>query len=103
LLCSTGWFGTCFVDQAGLKLIIFLSQPPSSWDCRHVLLHPGFLGLFNEPETFACDNLSWVSVTCNRKNLIGMSSDNQTMDLCIIHDSLCYCFKFLKRLYLLVL
>jgi hypothetical protein len=28
---------SCYVTQAGLKLVILLPPPPKCWDCRHGL------------------------------------------------------------------
>jgi hypothetical protein len=35
LLCSPGWPGTRYVDQASLKVIVLLPLPPECWNCRH--------------------------------------------------------------------
>lgn len=34
--------GFCSVSQAGLKFMIFLPQPPWSWDCRSVPPNPRY-------------------------------------------------------------
>jgi hypothetical protein len=32
--------GSCYVAQAGLKLVVLLLQPPECWDYRRALPHP---------------------------------------------------------------
>lgn len=31
---------SAYVDQDGLKFVVFLSLPPEGWDCRYTLPHP---------------------------------------------------------------
>jgi hypothetical protein len=45
LLCYPTWPGTCYVVHMHLKLEILLSQPPQSWDCRHIPPRPASVWL----------------------------------------------------------
>jgi hypothetical protein len=54
--------GSCYVDQTGLNLVIFLPQPPVYWDYRYVL--PVELNWFSFPFFFFFGGTGELNLGC---------------------------------------
>jgi hypothetical protein len=58
-VCSRGWPGTCYVAQAGLKLVISLPQSPKCRNYRCVLPHAATIPIINTKEkVYPCPVIS---------------------------------------------
>lgn len=59
-LCHFGWLGSCFVDQAGLKLVVLLPLPTECWVYGYAPLFPFFFlfkfYLKNFPFLYLCES-----------------------------------------------